>query len=516
MVLSGGDSAPSGLLSPAENEKVFQVLQHSHHKNQSLSTAVVKIYLTDKGSGHRHWEEMLMGVACLVKDFWRKSYFIQIIDMQFYQQVWEQELYLEMKYVAPSAWFHMFEADNSQAALSFADEREGVNFHQVVLAMIERNRTKHFKIMVAKAEQERAALPVLVVDNLTTMKKKDTKKKLEIGAPILGSFIHIDGIRPDGQGGMKRVDNSSKLDPVLRTYLNMAGIDVSSMGAKDIDAAKKTAKELGIYQMADEKKILRRASRRVPPQRAGLVSPVQRQPGGLAAAETVRPPPIPRRADPPAAPWSGASPLLGQRPAGGGPPPTRPGIGGRKPPETKPLPPLSSPAGSPAPRLPPPLPRPVPQQGSARSPTPAVPQTAGRGPPVAAAAAPSPPPPPPPPPPPDQGAMLESPEATKEVLAPMGAGSPAARKPVGALVGGGSERGDLLSDIRNWNQRVQLRPRLGNEATEDRSSASRPDASKDITDIMRNALGDFREAVAGDSDSDDDDDSDGWDSDSNA
>ena len=64
-------SASSGLLLPAENEKIFQVLQwvtirtllinylfifplfnyfvrNSHYKNQSLATAVVKFYLTDK------------------------------------------------------------------------------------------------------------------------------------------------------------------------------------------------------------------------------------------------------------------------------------------------------------------------------------------------------------------------------------------------------------------------------------------------------------------------------------
>jgi hypothetical protein len=38
-----------------------------------------------------------------------------------------------MRYLAPSAWFHMFEAEYSQAALSFADESEGIKFRHVVL-----------------------------------------------------------------------------------------------------------------------------------------------------------------------------------------------------------------------------------------------------------------------------------------------------------------------------------------------------------------------------------------------
>jgi hypothetical protein len=50
--------------------------------------------------------------------------------------VWEQELYLEMRYLVSSSWFHMFEADYSQAGLSFADEREGVNFHKKVLGKL--------------------------------------------------------------------------------------------------------------------------------------------------------------------------------------------------------------------------------------------------------------------------------------------------------------------------------------------------------------------------------------------
>ncbi len=50
--------------------------------------------------------------------------------------MWEQELYLEMRYLVSSSWFHMFEADYSQAGLSFADEREGVNFHKKVLGKL--------------------------------------------------------------------------------------------------------------------------------------------------------------------------------------------------------------------------------------------------------------------------------------------------------------------------------------------------------------------------------------------
>jgi len=116
-------NAPSGLLSPEENRKIWDILQQSHRKNQALAIAVVKLYLSDPIENHKVWVERVAGAACFTKDYGRKSYYIQIFDMQYHQQVWEQEMYLEMAYKAPQSWFHNFEAEHSMAGLSFADER---------------------------------------------------------------------------------------------------------------------------------------------------------------------------------------------------------------------------------------------------------------------------------------------------------------------------------------------------------------------------------------------------------
>ena len=48
---------------------------------------VVKLYLTEATSKHKAWVERATGVASLTKDYARKSYFIQIFDMQHYKQV---------------------------------------------------------------------------------------------------------------------------------------------------------------------------------------------------------------------------------------------------------------------------------------------------------------------------------------------------------------------------------------------------------------------------------------------
>merc|ERR1719427_2579333 len=135
-------NAPSGLLSPEENKKIWEILEQSHRKNQALAIAVVKLYLSDPIENHSVWVERVAGAACFTKDYGRKSYYIQIFDMQYYQQVWEQEMYLEMEYKAPQTWFHNFEAEHSMAGLSFADEREGQNFLAVVQGKIEQRKSK--------------------------------------------------------------------------------------------------------------------------------------------------------------------------------------------------------------------------------------------------------------------------------------------------------------------------------------------------------------------------------------
>ena len=48
---------------------------------------VVKLYLTEATSKHKAWVERATGVASLTKDYARKSYFIQIFDMQHYVPV---------------------------------------------------------------------------------------------------------------------------------------------------------------------------------------------------------------------------------------------------------------------------------------------------------------------------------------------------------------------------------------------------------------------------------------------
>ena len=64
-----------------------KLLTDRHRMNQSLGMAVVKLYLTDHRSRHSTWNERVLGVVSFTKDYSRKSYFIQIFDIDHVQQV---------------------------------------------------------------------------------------------------------------------------------------------------------------------------------------------------------------------------------------------------------------------------------------------------------------------------------------------------------------------------------------------------------------------------------------------
>ena len=53
---------------------------------------MVKLYLSDQITNHTTWVERFTGTVSLTKDYGRKSYFIQIFDMDFYQKVCKAEL----------------------------------------------------------------------------------------------------------------------------------------------------------------------------------------------------------------------------------------------------------------------------------------------------------------------------------------------------------------------------------------------------------------------------------------
>jgi len=348
-------------LTDDQNRLLLDEVLRSHKKNQIVSIAVVKLYLTDNSEDHRVWHEKCTGTVTFTKDYARKSYFIQIFEMQSYQRVWEQELYNEIVYKSPTpqGWFHTFEADKSMAGLSFLDEKEAKTFLEAVQTKIAQKREK---LQSQRQQQRHTPAPVKQIPAATTKlgptvnlkpNKNDTlkgKKKKLSKADISGpsSFVHVSGVQRAQHGGMEMVDNSHLVhDPVIKRLLMVSGIDPKSLGVSELKQVEQHARDNNLYQVYDKKK---RESIKGKP-----AKPVRAKPQNHLAPireDNLSPqkPPIPDRNNSPSIPPRNRQPppaVLGRRQNPTPPPP--PPVGGGGPPPPPPPPP-------PGPTPPPPPP----------------------------------------------------------------------------------------------------------------------------------------------------------------
>jgi len=132
-----GTEAGSNLLLPEENQMIFSMIRQGHQKNTALALAVVKFYLSIQGE----WVEKVVGAGTVTKDFSRKSYFIQIFDVQQRQKVWEEEVNIEVDYSNPVDLFHTFKGENDLVGLSFVDQGEATHFWDMVQNTMEKRST---------------------------------------------------------------------------------------------------------------------------------------------------------------------------------------------------------------------------------------------------------------------------------------------------------------------------------------------------------------------------------------
>jgi len=345
--------ASSELLTEEENTKIAELVQQSHHKNQSMAVGVVKLYLSDPSENHHVWMERVAGVVSFTKDYARKSYFIQIFDPDHHQMVWEQEVYRELLYTTPLSWFHSFEGCFNMVGLSFADDREAEYFGMVVKGKIEQRNVKTGGQAPPASRQvqpgvsprlQRKSPPMaeVSVTSKQSKKKKQGSKKgikdLQISGPLTGSLVHVTGVKSDGSGGMKMVDNSHLIDPVLKKYLTIAGIDSSALGAKEIAQVQKFAEENDlkrtITKRRDEKKMNRKMGRPPPPP---SLRPITEGPAVSPSSQRKAPSKPPPSKPPPRKP--GPEPHHQRRkptktppPPPSGPPPSKTSAGGPPPP----------------------------------------------------------------------------------------------------------------------------------------------------------------------------------------
>ena len=164
--------------------------------------------------------------------------------------VWEQELYNEFEYKNKEELFHCFEGDTSVIGLSFMDPEEANDFNEKVQERIEKRRallkrrtrvansapqtptgaksTSYVQSRVAPPSKECGEDSKTLSWSLFRGKKnKKNKQKLTISritAPDPASFAHCQGLNV-GPGGFEMVGNFKNMDPRIKEFMKMSGID---------------------------------------------------------------------------------------------------------------------------------------------------------------------------------------------------------------------------------------------------------------------------------------------------
>ena len=111
-------------------------------KVTSKSTAVIKFYTSTHGTGR--WDFIVTGVACVSKDANRRTYFIQIFNVDQYKLEWEQEVYNELAFKKDKsdAKIYTFEAENVMALINFADKNEAINFESAIKTRLQQTQER--------------------------------------------------------------------------------------------------------------------------------------------------------------------------------------------------------------------------------------------------------------------------------------------------------------------------------------------------------------------------------------
>ena len=133
-------SQPSELLTDEENQKLKELLGR---KVISKSTAVVQFY-TYSNMENEKWQHVITGVTCFSRDANRKSYYIQVYNMDKNCLEWEQEVYNQFLFTRDEINPQMFtfEAEKVMVLFYFADKNETDDFNAAIEKRLEDLRSR--------------------------------------------------------------------------------------------------------------------------------------------------------------------------------------------------------------------------------------------------------------------------------------------------------------------------------------------------------------------------------------
>ncbi|MEQ2278431.1 hypothetical protein XENORESO_018428 [Xenotaenia resolanae] len=105
---------------------------------QTMSSGVVQVFTADRNGS---WNKRCCGVACLVKDNTKRSYFIRVFDIREGKTMFEQELYTGFTDNLQRPYFITFAGDTCQVGLNFSSEEETKRFDAALTEVtVKRNR----------------------------------------------------------------------------------------------------------------------------------------------------------------------------------------------------------------------------------------------------------------------------------------------------------------------------------------------------------------------------------------
>ncbi|GLV39259.1 WASp [Carabus blaptoides fortunei] len=244
----------SVLLSRDENEQVFRLFPM---KCQSLATAVVQLYLSQKPS-HTSWVKNETGILCFVKDNIKRNYFFRLFCLNRGKMIWEQELYNNFDYKYPQDYFHMFEIDDCICGFNFASEEDASTMKTIILEKIAMKKQRREERRSRNSLQSRTVLPPKQISNKEPLhsnssfsndkfmtnqpnsypytnapsygKNKQKRRHLtkeDISLPR--DFIHISHVGWDPNKGF----DMNGEDPQMQKFFSKAGVSDRQLRDKD-------------------------------------------------------------------------------------------------------------------------------------------------------------------------------------------------------------------------------------------------------------------------------------------
>jgi Wiskott-Aldrich syndrome protein len=284
-----------------------------------LSHTIARLLLATPNQ-HTWNNTKLAGALVLVIDRKRECKLIRLYDINTWQVLFDEELYVGSKYEAPLPYFHTFEIPNGYAGLDFPVEQQAEQFWTKVQQMIPKHATAPSLVSVQPASNQSTRKGLGLLNFFGFEDNSAQEKPSIISKP--SNVQHLQHIGYDPEKGFQ-IEN---IPEDWKKVFKSAGIK-----AKDLanpETAQLIMKTIDQYAEANPE--------------SNLGAPDSTDNGGEDdyQAPPTAPPPVPTRRGAPAAPPSGRAPP----PAGRAPPPS-----GRAPPPAGRAPPAARPPAPPAP-----------------------------------------------------------------------------------------------------------------------------------------------------------------------